>query len=148
MPSSERAQLFGPAYKRIAFGRKVLPDFADGTPGVLYADHAVGLVGIRRRGKRRRVTHSQFHDLDGFLDPFESVVAVPLDRHTYGNRVGQRIPRSATHERLPATGQGHDTSREGLGEALDLNGLCAAGDVNGRVLAKSDSADVDANPSA
>ena len=112
-PCSKRTQLCGPADKRVAFGGKVLADLADGTPE---CRHVRGprdrLCRYPQAGQKGKSPHSQLEDLDGLLDPLESVVAVPSIRSVW-NRVGQRIPGSGTHQCLPPR-PGHDACRNGL----------------------------------
>ena len=147
--SSDGGEIGSPSDERIALARQGVAHLARGPPAVVAADDAKRLLGVVGRRKRRAVANTELEDLDRLGEPLQAIVAVTRDRHPIGRQcVADRGHGGRREQRLPATRERHDASRERLSDSFDLDRLGAASDLVGSVLAQANGADMQASARA
>ena len=140
------------ADERIALGRQAVADGAQRQPHVdagggavgvarsSPADHAIGLVHIRR-GDKRRLLVADLEQRQRLRQPLEAPMAMG---HDPLGRPANRHPRGVGEQNLPAQRRRHDPCRDQLGQAVNLQRLGAQCDIGGRGLAQRHRADMQA----
>ena len=120
--------------------RQVVGDVAHRHPPVRIADDAIDLLTVRR-WHEALILLPDLEQLKGIGHALDHPVTVRLELQP---GLTQGLSRLGGQQRLPTMGDGHDSGRCRLGQAVHLQRLGAASDIVGAVLPQDDRPDMQA----